>query len=115
MLGHVLLIIIYLRSCRVQGASCARRKLAPIRLCTSRNASTRALQSMLGSREQEASLVGFFGAPRRFNVAVTRAKALLCVVGHPAVLRQDAYWSALVRALGQMSFATCLVLCVVGR
>ena len=45
--------------------------------------------------------MGFFGAPRRFNVAVTRAQALLVVVGHPAVLRHDNYWNALVRCYMQ--------------
>ncbi len=32
--------------------------------------------------------IGFFRNPRRFNVAITRAKALLVVVGHPVVLLQ---------------------------
>lgn len=35
--------------------------------------------------------------PRRFNVAVSRAKALLAVVGHPAVLVEDPCWKELVR------------------
>eukprot|EP00887_Chlorella_sp_A99_P008046 scaffold12.g8046.t1 len=43
--------------------------------------------------------LGFFGNPRRvclrFNVAVTRARALLVVVGHPAVLLEDASWREL--------------------
>ena len=30
--------------------------------------------------------VGFWRNPKRFNVAITRAKALLVVVGHPVVL-----------------------------
>ncbi|KAL4423314.1 hypothetical protein ABPG77_006109 [Micractinium sp. CCAP 211/92] len=41
--------------------------------------------------------LGFWGAPRRFNVAVTRAKALLVVVGHPAVLLEDPSWRELLR------------------
>ena len=32
--------------------------------------------------------VGFWRNPKRFNVAVTRAKALLVVVGHPVVLME---------------------------
>ena len=35
--------------------------------------------------------------PKRFNVAITRARALLVVVGHPTVLMLDPCWSQLVR------------------
>ena len=41
--------------------------------------------------------LGFVGNPKRFNVAVTRAKQLLVVVGNPAVLALDDAWSALLR------------------
>ncbi|KAK0204308.1 P-loop containing nucleoside triphosphate hydrolase protein [Desarmillaria ectypa] len=36
--------------------------------------------------------LGFVASPRRFNVAVTRAKALLIVVGDPTVLSLDPLW-----------------------
>jgi len=36
--------------------------------------------------------LGFVANPRRFNVAVTRAKALLIVVGDPSVLSLDPLW-----------------------
>ncbi|KAG7441318.1 RNA helicase [Guyanagaster necrorhizus] len=36
--------------------------------------------------------LGFVASPRRFNVAVTRAKALLVIIGDPAVLSLDPLW-----------------------
>eukprot|EP00741_Cyanophora_paradoxa_P006643 tig00001029_g6427.t1 len=45
------------------------------------------------AREQR---LGFLRDPRSFNVAVTRARALLVVVGHAAVLSEDPCWRALI-------------------
>lgn len=45
----------------------------------------------------ETQCIGFWHNPRRFNVAITRAKALLVVVGHPAVLMEDASWREFIR------------------
>lgn len=39
--------------------------------------------------------LGFVTNPKRFNVAVTRAKALLIVVGNPHVLNSDRHWRRL--------------------
>lgn len=47
---------------------------------------------------QNAATVGFFNNPKRFNVAITRAQALLVVVGHPGMLKKDRQWGHLVRA-----------------
>ena len=57
------------------------------------------VQITTSDAERDNSLVGFFNNPKRFNVAVTRAQALLVVLGHPAMLQQDRCWRALVRAL----------------
>ncbi|KAF8055841.1 MOV10L1 [Scenedesmus sp. PABB004] len=44
-----------------------------------------------------AADVGFWRNPKRFNVAITRAKALLVVVGSPRVLAADESWRQLLR------------------
>lgn len=36
--------------------------------------------------------LGFIASPRRFNVAVTRAQALLIIVGDPTILSLDPLW-----------------------
>ncbi|XP_052806169.1 putative helicase mov-10-B.1 [Mya arenaria] len=36
--------------------------------------------------------LGFLRNPKRFNVAITRARALLIVVGNPITLEQDSHW-----------------------
>ena len=41
--------------------------------------------------------LGFLDNPKRFNVAITRAQALLIIVGNPLVLRLDPHWAALLR------------------
>lgn len=39
--------------------------------------------------------IGFLSNPKRFNVAVTRAKSLLITIGHPVILEYDHCWKAL--------------------
>ena len=41
--------------------------------------------------------LGFLRNPKRFNVAVTRAKSLLVVVGNPKLLHLDPNWRQLIR------------------
>lgn len=41
--------------------------------------------------------LGFLRNPKRFNVAITRAKALLIVVGCPEILSLDEHWGELLR------------------
>uniref|UniRef100_A0A8B9S8E3 RNA helicase n=1 Tax=Apteryx owenii TaxID=8824 RepID=A0A8B9S8E3_APTOW len=43
-------------------------------------------------RLDETFKLGFLKNPKRLNVAITRAKALLIVVGNPAVLSKDRHW-----------------------
>uniref|UniRef100_A0AAY4E943 RNA helicase n=1 Tax=Denticeps clupeoides TaxID=299321 RepID=A0AAY4E943_9TELE len=45
--------------------------------------------------EDNQSVLGFLSNPKRFNVAITRSKALLIVVGNPHVLMKDLCFSAL--------------------
>ncbi|VFQ78197.1 unnamed protein product [Cuscuta campestris] len=39
--------------------------------------------------------LGFLSNPRRFNVAITRAKSLLIVIGNPHIICQDEHWNKL--------------------
>lgn len=54
-------------------------------------------------RSDESSLnfdrkhnLGFMSNPKRFNVAVTRAKALMIAIGNPNVMAHDENWGALI-------------------
>lgn len=40
---------------------------------------------------------GLISQPKRFNVATTRAKELLIIVGHTKTLYEDAYWKAMIQ------------------
>ncbi|XP_071810041.1 RNA helicase Mov10l1-like isoform X1 [Asterias amurensis] len=39
--------------------------------------------------------LGFLSNPKRFNVAITRAQALMVIIGNPNVLAKDKHWRAL--------------------
>ncbi|KAJ4841105.1 putative RNA helicase sde3 [Turnera subulata] len=39
--------------------------------------------------------LGFLSNPKRFNVAITRAKSLLIIVGNPHIISKDPYWEKL--------------------
>ncbi|GAV64228.1 AAA_11 domain-containing protein/AAA_12 domain-containing protein [Cephalotus follicularis] len=39
--------------------------------------------------------LGFLSNPRRFNVAITRARSLLIIVGNPHIVSKDPYWEKL--------------------
>ena len=39
--------------------------------------------------------LGFLANPKRFNVAITRAKSLLVIIGNPHILSQDQDWRSL--------------------
>ncbi|KAL8774581.1 MAG: hypothetical protein Q9209_000954 [Squamulea sp. 1 TL-2023] len=41
--------------------------------------------------------MGIVNEPKKFNVAITRAKQGLVVIGNPWILEQDPYWSAFMR------------------
>lgn len=40
--------------------------------------------------------LGFLRNPKRFNVAITRAKALMIIVGNPSLLKCDRNWRELI-------------------
>ncbi|KAK9288065.1 hypothetical protein L1049_016511 [Liquidambar formosana] len=39
--------------------------------------------------------LGFLSNPRRFNVAITRARSLLIIIGNPHIVSKDPYWNKL--------------------
>ena len=41
--------------------------------------------------------IGFVSSPQRFNVAVTRAKCLLIVVGNPLLMAKDEHWGSFLK------------------
>ncbi|XP_038054023.1 RNA helicase Mov10l1-like [Patiria miniata] len=41
--------------------------------------------------------LGFLSNPKRFNVSITRAQALMIIVGNPHLLAKDKHWRALIR------------------
>ena len=42
------------------------------------------------------SVLGFVSDPKRFNVAITRSRALLIVLGNARVLSLDAHWKSFI-------------------
>ncbi|XP_077194395.1 RNA helicase Mov10l1 isoform X2 [Paroedura picta] len=54
-----------------------------------------AVRSNESSFQEERHFLGFLTNPKRFNVAITRPKALLIIVGNPHVLAKDPCFNAL--------------------
>lgn len=48
------------------------------------------------SEDCEEEGLGFLSSPNRLNTALTRARALLVVIGDPHLLAQDPTWRALI-------------------
>ncbi|KOX70201.1 putative RNA helicase armi [Melipona quadrifasciata] len=52
--------------------------------------------------------LGFVACPRRLNVAITRGRALVIILGNPILLVQDPYWrSVLIYCINQDSYTGC--------
>lgn len=52
--------------------------------------------------------LGFIASPNRLNVAITRARALLIILGNPHLLSQDPYWRTLITyCIEQNSYTGC--------
>ncbi|CAN0896914.1 Probable RNA helicase SDE3 [Linum grandiflorum] len=52
--------------------------------------------------------LGFLSNPKRFNVAITRAKSLLILVGNPHIISKDEYWNMLLwRCADHNSYKGC--------
>ncbi|KAK7101774.1 RNA helicase Mov10l1-like [Littorina saxatilis] len=48
-------------------------------------------------RSDVRHVLGFLSNPKRFNVSITRAQALLVVIGNPHVLVKDEYWQSFIK------------------
>ena len=46
---------------------------------------------------------GFYDSPKRFNVAITRAKELLVIIGNANLLKGDAHWRGLLETMQRHS------------
>ncbi|XP_053992701.1 probable RNA helicase armi isoform X1 [Hylaeus volcanicus] len=52
--------------------------------------------------------LGFVACPRRLNVAITRARVLVIILGNPKLLAQDPYWrNVLLYCIKQNSYTGC--------
>lgn len=59
-------------------------------------------------RQDRAHQLGFVRHPKRLNVAISRARAVLMVFGNPHLLGQDASWRYLIRyCLANGAYAGC--------
>ena len=56
------------------------------------------MSSVRSNREQLSNDIkhnmGFIACPRRLNVALTRARAMLVIIGDPHLLALDVYWKS---------------------
>lgn len=59
-------------------------------------------------KEDVKHALGFIASPKRFNVALTRARSLLIIIGNPATLNLDPYWrSVLIYCINHGAYTGC--------
>ncbi|XP_015184734.1 PREDICTED: probable RNA helicase armi [Polistes dominula] len=59
-------------------------------------------------KEDIRHALGFVASPKRLNVAITRARALLIILGNPELLAEDPYWrSILIYCLDRNAYTGC--------
>jgi len=63
---------------------------------------------MTAVRGNECGSIGFVADPRRLNVALTRAKKALFVVGHADTLRRNPQWSSLIAHIEKEDSFVCV-------
>lgn len=52
--------------------------------------------------------LGFVASPKRLNVAITRSRALLIILGNPYLLIQDPYWRHVLKyCIDQKAYTGC--------
>lgn len=68
----------------------------------------RSNEKMIGFDQKHT--LGFLSNPKRFNVAITRAQALLIIIGNPYVLIEDQYWKSLIQyCIENKSYTGCSI------
>ncbi|CAG9462982.1 unnamed protein product [Pedinophyceae sp. YPF-701] len=88
-----------------RAAQCARVEVASVDAFQGREKDYIIL-SCVRSNERKSKAIGFVNEPRRLNVALTRARYGLVVIGNPTSLSKSAVWSGF---LTHMSEQGCLV------
>ena len=62
--------------------------------------------SLLHTPNNIAKSLGFTACPRRINVALTRARAVLVILGNPISLSKYPYWRSVVKYCGKNNCIT---------
>jgi superfamily I DNA and/or RNA helicase len=67
-------------------------------------------QSLIGNNVDEKFKLGFLMAKERTNVAISRAKALLIIIGNPFIMQKNTKWNYILqRAIREENYIGCTI------